>query len=419
MAIPTLIFFPAEEKQMKQSGKFPIYLRIIVNRKKAEARLGIQLDGNELSLWDDHLMRVSIRNADANHLLNTIESNFKNFLILNSHRLPDFNAKQIRDHLLGNNDKQKSLTMCEFINHYYSKVIQPNSNLTKGTKNNYRKAIRHMERFLLVNRKKDFFIKEINKSFANDFFGYLISDDLKYERIGMSEVSASGIIKKFRTIFDRAIDDELLSSNSFKCIRLKNKSPRKPRLAIEQVNLIMKNENLLSEKLMTYKDLFLFALFTGLSYKDCMELTKDNLIACGNDEIKLSINRYKTDQLTEQYLTKYAIELISKYKNHKEVIIKSRIFPNRSNKELNAQLKIIAEKIGIPINLTFHIARHTFRQLLAESGIEDIGVIKRMMGQSRGGDVDEVYYQVTASRLLSAKQKFELYLESNLIVILT
>ena len=68
-----------------------------------------------------------------------------------------------------------------------------------------------------------------------------------------------------------------------------------------------------------------------------------------------------------------------------------------------------------PIKLTTHIARHTFRQLLAEAGIEDYGVIKRMMGQSRNGDVDEVYYSITESRLLNAKLKFEEYLTINLL----
>jgi hypothetical protein len=64
--------------------------------------------------------------------------------------------------------------------------------------------------------------------------------------------------------------------------------------------------------------------------------------------------------------------------------------------------------------LSTRIARHTFRQLLAESNIEDYGVIKRLMGQSRNGDVDEVYYSVTESRLIEARNKFEIYLHKNL-----
>jgi hypothetical protein len=40
-----------------------------------------------------------------------------------------------------------------------------------------------------------------------------------------------------------------------------------------------------------------------------------------------------------------------------------------------------------------------------------MGVIKRMMGHSRNGEIDGIYYAVTESRLMEAKRKFELYLE--------
>jgi integrase len=75
------------------------------------------------------------------------------------------------------------------------------------------------------------------------------------------------------------------------------------------------------------------------------------------------------------------------------------------------QLKILANMVGIPLKLTTHIARHTFRQLLAEADIYEMGVIKRMMGHSRNGEIDGIYYAVTESRLMEAKRKFELYLE--------
>jgi hypothetical protein len=52
--------------------------------------------------------------------------------------------------------------------------------------------------------------------------------------------------------------------------------------------------------------------------------------------------------------------------------------------------------------------------LIGEAGIEDYSVIKRMMGQTQKGDMDEIYYSVTESRLLEAKKKFETYLIKNL-----
>ena len=52
--------------------------------------------------------------------------------------------------------------------------------------------------------------------------------------------------------------------------------------------------------------------------------------------------------------------------------------------------------------------------MLSESGIEDDGVIKRMMGQSRKGEVDNVYYEITETRLMEAKIKLSNFLKTNL-----
>jgi integrase len=75
-------------------------------------------------------------------------------------------------------------------------------------------------------------------------------------------------------------------------------------------------------------------------------------------------------------LPKQAVALISKYKNTAEIEITGCVLPKRSNKEVNVQLKVLAGMVGIPLKLTTHIARHTFRQLLAEADIYEMGVIK-------------------------------------------
>ncbi|WP_162923711.1 site-specific integrase [Arachidicoccus soli] len=43
----------------------------------------------------------------------------------------------------------------------------------------------------------------------------------------------------------------------------------------------------------------------------------------------------------------------------------TRIFPRITNKDVNDYLKNIQEIYGIPFDLTFHIARHTFAKTVA------------------------------------------------------
>ncbi|HEX4375334.1 MAG TPA: tyrosine-type recombinase/integrase, partial [Puia sp.] len=117
----------------------------------------------------------------------------------------------------------------------------------------------------------------------------------------------------------------------------------------------------------------------------------------------------------EMFLPSFAIKIIEKYKGSLETLVTKKIFPKRSLKSLNFYLKLISEKAGIDTKITTHIARHTFRQLLAEAGIQDDSVIKRMMGQSRNGTIDQTYYEVTESRLREAKERFEIFLTRNFL----
>jgi len=223
----------------------------------------------------------------------------------------------------------------------------------------------------------------------------------------MTEVSAATVIKKFGTIFSQAVDEELIKVNPFKKVKIKTKSPRRERLTIEQVEKICQLDLTFFPYLSNYRDIFLFSVYTGLAYHDIMAMTWKNIEVKQDGNHKLSISRTKTDVITECFLPQQAIDIAMKYKKTVEAEITNRVFPYRSNKEMNCQLKVLAQLAAIPIRLTTHIARHTFRQLLAEAGIIDYGVIKRMMGQSRNGDVDEVYYSVTEKGLQDAKKNLD------------
>jgi site-specific recombinase XerD len=257
-------------------------------------------------------------------------------------------------------------------------------------------------------------VKEVNSSFAIEFKDYLLCANSDGEKSGMTEPSALGNMKKFRTIFDRAIDEGLLEKNPFKVIKLKNRSPKKPRLTIHQVKALIDLDLARFPRLEAYRDLFLFTCFTGLAYEDAHNLIYADLITAGKSDVKMYISREKTDILTEVVLVDGAKQIVEKYKNESEHQITRRVLPQRSNQKINSNLKILSNMIEVSFELKSHIARHTFRQLLGEAGITDMGVIKRMMGQSRSGDIDSVYYSVTEARLIEAKNKFERYLTEHL-----
>ncbi|WP_276501213.1 tyrosine-type recombinase/integrase [Terrimonas pollutisoli] len=407
----TVTFFPNTTKKSKKNGKVPMYMRISYKGLKTESRLNVELTQDEIRKWDPFTMRFSERNFPANHILNRLDQKFTDFLILNSTELSRYNPVDIKNFVIGVETKSSSIALLDFIDNYFKNEVAANINKTPGTVKTYRRAINHMHGFLSYRNQRSLTVQQLTFEIANDFKNYLTNSNPQLNRAGMTEVSAAGVIKKFRTMFTRAVDRGLLPSNHFKAVKIKTKSPRRERLTSFQISQLYNLTTQLLPHLHLYKDIFLFSVYTGLAYHDAMSLTQKDIEKRPDDSQKLLINRKKTGVITECFLPEEAIQIVNKYGAFADCIITGKLLPYRSNKEVNAQLKIIANCAGIKIPLSTHIARHSFRQLLSEAGITDYGVIKRLMGQTRSGDVDEVYYSITEKSLWLAKKKIDLHLK--------
>lgn len=405
----SISFFPNVAKRNARSERIPIYLRVLHNGQKAEARLNEDISIKDLPKWNPVIMRLDARDAALNSKLNSISKAFDDFKIINGTKLHLFNARHVRDLLTGSSATDDP-QFYNYVNSYYHQAVASNSRLSEGTKKNYIKAIKHLSRFLSQSNKETMAISGLNPQFVTEFWDYLLSDCPKQCKKGMTAVSASGIIKKFRTIFDRAVVEGTISRNPFKVLKLKTKSPMRQKLTVSELLSWYRSDLTAFPALEVYKDIFLFGCLTGLAFSDIMSLKPVHLKQAG-DEVIIRKERCKTGELIEIMLTSFAKKVIEKYLTYPEKRADGSIFPGRSLNACNYHDRIIADKLGITTKVTTHIARHTFRQLLAEAGISDFGVIKRMMGQSRRGDIDEVYYQITESRLLDAKTKFEVYLK--------
>jgi integrase len=407
----SLSFFPNTTKRSSKSGKIPLYLRIIHNGRKAEARLNEEITDNELFKWNPFVMRLDIKDSQLNSKLNTITKTYDDFKIIYGSTLHLYDAKKIRDMLVGNGST-KDQKIYEYAKSYYVTAVSANNGLSGGTRKNYIKALKHLEKFIRIKNYDVWTFSALNNQFAVEFWDYLLSNYPDHKKKGMSEVSASGIVKKFRTIFDRAVNENLITKNPFRIIRLKTKSAFRQKLTNSEVAAWFKCDLAKFPALSLYKDIFLFGCLTGLAYSDIMSLEWSHLKELQSDDLLLRKNRHKTGEQTEIILTSYTKNILMNFKSFPETAGTQRVFPPRSLNSINNYNRVIADKTGITAKVTTHIARHTFRQLIANASIEDESVIRRMMGQSRGNSIDAVYYNVTESRLLEAKRKFELYLLS-------
>jgi integrase len=138
------------------------------------------------------------------------------------------------------------------------------------------------------------------------------------------------------------------------------------------------------------KDIFIFSyLCGGINFTDIANLTKDNIV-----NGRLRYVRQKTGKLIRIGIPFEAMKIIQKYevesigyifpilnsKKHKTPLQKqNRIHKMRT--KINNNLKIIGKRLGLDINVTTYVARHSFASVLKKSGV-NIAIISEALGHS-------------------------------------
>ena len=103
------------------------------------------------------------------------------------------------------------------------------------------------------------------------------------------------------------------------------------------------------------RDLFIFCTFTGLSWTDMANLTKENLQISFDGHLWIKTNRQKTGTESNIRLLEVAKHIIEKYESMAEdgKLLPVPCYPNCKN-----GIKVIAKKCGTDKNVTWHVARH-------------------------------------------------------------
>lgn len=330
----TLLFFPNKLKQNAKSQKIPIYLRIVFDRRKTETRLNCELTFEQLSKWNSLIMRLEEKSNYINSYLSSLEQKLEKLYILNDYNLNNYSSNSIKEYLLGCCTKQNPL-LIDYVRNYFSKSVINNSQFVAGTKRNYQKSINHLVKFLESTGRKNILLRNTNNEVALAFKDYLLEDFP--DRKGMTEVSASSIIKKIKPMIERAVNEEYLNKNPFKAIKLKSKSPRRDQLTIMQVKKLVLLKIDPASVLNLYRDYFLFSVFTGLAYKDLVGLKSSEILPIEENNSCIERGRAKTDVFTQVVLVNQAKEIYAI--THKKLIEAKNRFQSFLNSNLNEDIE--------------------------------------------------------------------------------
>jgi len=254
------------------------------------------------------------------------------------------------------------------------------------TSRRYKTVINKLRSYL---NNKDLLFSEFTVSFLNKYETHLIS-------IGNRTNTIHTNLKTLRAILYKAIQEGIYpqEKNPFFSFKLKTEKTHKPKLTIEQFNQILALEIEENSLLWNVRNYFVFATYTaGIRIGDLMQLKVKNV----NDG-RLSYQMNKTGTYKEIALIPQAIAILNHYDFERKPL-EAYLFPILTGVSakteisvrynhitvktafINKHLKKIAAMAEIPINLTFHISRHTWSEIARKKGM-NLYDISKALGHS-------------------------------------
>lgn len=221
-------------------------------------------------------------------------------------------------------------------------------------------------------------------------------------RSGKKENTIGIRFRSLRVIFNKAVSEKLVKReyypfDDFKVSKFHEQTMKRA-ISKEDIKRIIELDlrtvtTYHSPYLSLGRDLFLFSyLSCGINLTDMARIRY-----CDIFEGRLSYHRQKTGKLISLQLQPMALQIIEKYRKsdatpndyvfpildrkvHKTAVqIRDKV--RKANKATNKALHRIGEKLGIPIDLTTYVARHSYATVLKRSGVST-AIISESLGHS-------------------------------------
>jgi len=382
------VLFYVKKGSEKPNGNLPLMCRITVDGEVKQFSCKMDVP---LNLWDVKNNRASGKSAEAqkiNHAIDRIRVDvnrrYQELMQTDGY----VTATKLKNAYLGIGIKQETLLkLFEQHNAEFEKRV--GYSRAQGTFARYRTVCKHVREFLpSIYHREDIPLKELNLTFINDFEHFL------REKKKCRTNTVWGYMIVLKHIISIARNTGLLPFNPFAGYINSPESVDRGYLTEEEIQTLieapMKNQ--------TYelvRDLFVFSIFTGLSYADVKKLTTDNLQTFFDGNLWIITRRRKTNTDSNIRLLDVPKRIIEKYKGLTE---DNRVFPVPSNSSCNEKLKKIGKQCGIKTRLTYHVARHSAATTILLSHGVPIETVSRILGHTNI-KTTQIYARITNQKI--------------------
>lgn len=361
----------------KKDGTYSLYLRITQNRKIRRIYTGFDIPLKDWNPNKKEVRRSNVHYAKVNNRIDELKAE----AITIKAETKGATALTVIDHLKG----LSSTSFFAFADEFTKKQAYNTSRNVRTEVNKFREYVR--------NDQLEF--ADLNPPLLVKFHQWLMKDK------GNSLNTANKGLSKLRTVVGKAIEEGRMKrqDNPFLGFKMKEAKPERIRLTEEELKAFIKVDLQEGSLIWHTRNYWLFAYYSaGMRFSDVACLKWKNI-----DAGRLSYVMRKTKHLNNQQhtilLPKQAETILSYYR-HDEVspldyalpiLNTKREYPteaellkevSRKNALLNKYLKTICFKAGIPKDLSFHSARHTFADL-GRRKVGDVYAISKLLRHSK------------------------------------
>lgn len=364
------VLFYLKKKQSKKNGLCPVMGRIRVGNSMSQFSLKVDADAD---LWDTKAGRMTGKSNQALKVNQTI--NRINLIIHTRYKELSEIHSEVDANDLKNASQGIATTQPTVLDSF--RAMKDNiagrigKDYSQAAFEQYLNAYNALEKFIHQKLKlKDISFKTLNCSHIEDYYRYL-QVDRKFS------IGTSGIyLIYFRKVVRNAVNQGILSRDPFHSFESETKDPVHKTLTKEELEKFMSDEPRVRQQKKS-KDIFVFAVFTGLSYIDMKNLTYDKIHTMEDGSQWIVSKRKKTGIEYRVRLLDIPLAIIEKYR---EQSTDGKVLDVPNKMTVHSGLNAIAKRCGIQKKLGVHMSRHTFASLITLSEGVPIETVSRMLG---------------------------------------
>src|SRR5688500_1799395 len=286
----------------------------------------------------------------------------------------EFTMTEFKNRWLGVSTERVYMLMEVFEEHNAQMKALVGHEFSPLTLERYTTSKKHTQEFMKWKYKvDDMDIRKLNYQFMTNYEFWLKSVRKCDHNTSMKYLS------NFKKIVNICIKSGWLDRDPFVGFKMTKREDERPFLVEEELNRIIE-KTFLMPRMNQVRDIFIFCCYTGLAYVDVEKLTREEITTGIDGEKWIWTSRQKTESTTRIPLLPPALEILDRYKDDPQCLIKKRLLPVLTNQRMNTYLKEISDACKITKKMTFHTARHTFATTVTLTNGVPIETVSKMLG---------------------------------------